>query len=491
MSYLHRAVLYVTRKKTKSLLLLLILLVIATLTLSGVAIRGATETAQLNVRQALGGIFTLQQNTSDPSKWVSNDVGQYGSTSYYGGTPLTVELAEYIQNNVSGIIGCNATYTNYTVPVNADGEILELIESEDDGSGIGSLLAGYGDFNSTVSTYASTNTAYDSYFYGGYLELVEGRHFTTEDQNVAIISKELAELNGLTVGDQITVRMSSFKASMMGYDVDDTCVTVEIVGLFQSTAKSTTSLSNWSMDNSIFTTLDVVRTARPDMGDESYEKISFYVADPGEIDKIVKEVQNLPDLDPSDFIVSVDSSDVDAVMEPLTNMNRLISILIVLVLVVGAVILYLVLSTRIKERVHESGVLLSLGLSKWNITAQYLAEILLIAVFAFALSVFSSGFVAQTVGNQLLDYTMSDSGQTDSAASGAVTDLDGVYIGTSDSFAPQFESSNSLTQIEVSIAPSTIAAMYVVGFFIICAAVLIAALPVLKMKPREIVSKMS
>ncbi len=491
MSYFRRAVLYVTRKKTKSLLLLLILLVIATLTLCGVAIRGATETAQLNVRQALGGVFTLQQNTSDPSKWVSTEVGQYGSTAYYGGAPLSVDLAEYVRNNVHGILGYNATYLSYTVPVDANGDILELIESADDGSGLGSLLAGYGDFNSTVSTYASTNTAYDGNFYGGYLELVEGRHFTADEQNVAIISKALAEQNGLHVGDRITLRMSEYKASMMGYHAKDTCAAVEIVGLFQPTAKSTTSLSNWSMDNSVFTTLDVVRTARPDMAEESYEKISFYVADPGQIDRIVKDVQRLPDLDPSDFAVSVDSSDVDAVMKPLANMNRLISILIALVLVVGAVILYLVLSARIKERVQESGVLLSLGLSKWNISAQYLTEVLLIAVLAFTLSIFTSGFVAQTVGDRLLDYSLSDTAQTASAAPGTQTGLDGVYIGTSDRFAPQFESGSALTQIEVSVAPSAIAVMYAAGFGMICAAVLIAALPVLKMKPRQIVSSMS
>lgn len=489
MSYPRRALLYVTRKKTKSLLLLLVLLLITTLTLSGVAINAATQTAQLNVRQALGGVFTLQQNTSDPQKWISTNVGQYGSTSYYGGAPLTVELVEYIQSNVEGIVGCNATYTNYTVPVNADGDILKLIESEDDG-GMSSLLAGYGDFNSTVSTYASTDTAYDSYFSGGYLELAQGRHFTAKDQNVAIISRELAELNQLSVGDQITLRMSSYKASMLGYKSEDTCVDVTIVGLFQATAKSTASLSNWSMENAIFTTLDVVRAARPDMGDESYEKIAFYVADPGQLDSIVEKVQALEKLDPSDFVVTVDKSSADAVTEPLENMHSLVSVLIVLVLAIGAVILYLVLSGRIKERSHESGVLLSIGLSRWNIAAQYLTEILLIAALAFPLSVFISGLIAQNVGDRLLDYALSDSTQPSSSADQSAS-KDGMYIGTSANYAPRFEGKTGMTKIEVAVSPASIAAMYAVGFLIICAAVLIASLPVLRMKPREIISKMS
>lgn len=168
--------------------------------------------------------------------------------------------------------------------VDNNGKILELIESDDNNNSLGALLAGSGDFNSTVSTIAATNTLYDSYFAGGYIELVEGRHFTAEDENPAIVSAELAELNGLRVGDKITLRMSEYKASMMGIDAGKTKIEVTIVGLFRATAKSTTTLSNWSMDNSIFTTLEVVKTARPDMGDESFERIQFYVNDPGEID---------------------------------------------------------------------------------------------------------------------------------------------------------------------------------------------------------------
>ncbi len=490
MSVFHRALLYVTRKLSKSLLLFFILLVIATLTLSGVAIRKATDTAQLNVRQALGGVFTLAQNRDDPDKWVSSSVGSFGSSSYYGGAPLTTELADYIRDNVSGISGSNATYTNYVVPLGKDGEILELLESADDGSGMNSLLSSYGDFNSTVAAYASTDTAYDSYFTGGYIELTDGRHFTDADGNVAIISNELAQKNNLKIGDTITLRMSEFKAGAMGYDAAKTRVEVKIVGLFKASVKSSTSLSNWSMDNSIYTTLSVVRAARPDMGDESYEKIQFYANDPGELDNIVKQVEALPQLDPTDFVVSVDSSNADAVMEPLSNMSRLVTILIILVVAVGAVILYLVLASRIKERVHESGVLLSLGLSKLNIAAQYLTEILLIAVLSFALSVFTSEFLAQSVGNQLLDYSVSESVSAGSAESSGYS-KDGMIVSDSDSYAPDFEGANNLTEIEVSVSPAVTALVFGIGFVIIFTAVMMAALPVLKMKPREILSKMS
>lgn len=491
MSFIHRGVLYLLRKRAKSLLLLLLLLVIATLVLSGVAIRDATKTAQLNVRQALGGVFTLQQNTSDPDKWVSSAVGSFGSTSYYAGTPLTEELADYIQENVSGITGYNASYTNYVVPVGEDGGALELIESEiGDSSMDSSFFAGYGDFNSTVAAYASTNTAYDSYFMGGYLELTEGRHVTAADPSAALISQSLAERNGLKVGDRITLRMSEYSASLRGYDARDTEIGVEIVGLFQPTAKSTAVLSNWSMDNAVFTTLDVVRTARPDMGDESYEKISFYVDDPGQLDAVVGQVQELPELDPSDFVVNVDTSGVDSVLEPLTNMDRLVFLLILLVIAVGAVILYLVLASRVKERTHESGILLSLGFSKRSITLQYLTEVLLLAALAFSLAVFASGAVARAVGSGLLDYTLAGTA-SGAGADGIGTQLDGVMIANSGDFAPTFQGQSALTQIQVAVRPASILLLCGAGAAVICLSVVMAALPVLRMKPREILSKMS
>lgn len=489
MSLFHRAFLYVTRKYTKSLLLFLILLVIATLVLSGAAIRDAAKTAQLNVRQALGGVFTLEQNTSDPGKWQSQQVGSYGSQSWYGGAPLTEEIAERIAAQIPGIRGYNATYTNYVIAADQTDKTLELLESEGEDSGINGLLSDYGDFGSTVAAYASTNTAFDSYFAGGYLELTAGRHVTSEDGHAVLISQELAELNGLKVGDKLRLHMSEFKASMMGVDVGKTKVEVEIVGLFHATAKSSTTLSNWSMDNSLYTTINVLRQVRPDTPDEGYEKIQFYVEDPGEMNNIVRQIQKLPDLDPTDFVVRVDSSAVDAVMEPLTNMRRLLTILIGLVLVIGAVLLYLVLSNRIQERAHESGVLLSLGLSKGNITVQYLTEVLLIAVLAFALSVAASGILARSVGNQLLDYTLAEETAVSDSTPGK--GMDGLTFSSSGDYAPKFETRNPMTQIQVSIQPVSVLILYIAGFLLICAAVVTAALPVLRMKPREILSKMS
>ena len=57
MGSLKRAFLYVTRKRGKTILLFAILLIMATFVLTGLSIWKASDAAQLELRQSLGGKF--------------------------------------------------------------------------------------------------------------------------------------------------------------------------------------------------------------------------------------------------------------------------------------------------------------------------------------------------------------------------------------------------------------------------------------------------
>lgn len=488
MSPFIRGIKYITRKRGKTVILFLLLLVISTLVLSGAAVRSAVETAQLNVRQALGGVFTMAQNTSDPSKWESSAVGEYGYKSWYTGAQLTEELAERVKGEIKGIKGCNLSAVNYVIALNSSGEVLTLPESEEE-SYMGSLMSGFGDFNSTVAAYANTDTAYSSYFAGGYLELAEGRHITTsKDSASVLISKELAELNGLKTGDRLTLQVSEYMASMKGIDPKTTQAEVEIAGLFTETVKSTSTLPNWSIGNSLFTTMNIVAKVRPDTLNEGYEQAHFYVDDPALLESIAEQVKKLSFIDPTDFVINCDTETLDSVAKPLENIDTLLTALIRTVLIVGAAVLYLILAARIKERTHESGVLLSLGFSKGNILVQYITEALLIAVLAISLSVPVSGVFSEAVASRLID---SNAAQNEQNGSQPFDSFDGISVVNSSDFAAKFESRTDLTEIKVSVKAAEVGSLYAAGIFITALSVVAAALPVLKTKPREILSKMS
>lgn len=489
MSLYYRAFLYVIRKRSKTLILFLILLVISTMVLSGITIHSATKTAQLNIRQSLLGMFTIDQNTDDPSKWVSRKVGSFGTKSYYAGTPLTIELADSIMKNVPGLKGYNATYTSNVIMSRVNGEALELLETDGEENWIDSVIAGYGDFGQTVSAFGSTNTAYDSYFASGYVKLTDGRHLTADSGNAAIINRQLAEKNGLLVGDKLILSQSSFKSELNGIDVESTKIEVEIIGLFEATEKSKATLSNWSMDNAIYTTLPVIRHVHPEMEDEGYEHINFYVDDPAQIDNIIADIKSLPNINPSDFVIHVDTSSIDSVMKPLTNLDKLITFLIILIIIIGSVVLYLVLANRVKERIRESGILLSLGIGKGKIIAQYMVEIIFISIFAFGTSLFCSSFMVKTFGDDLLEMATTDN-VTD-VGSESIYSKDGIFLGNSDDFKPKFEVQGNLTKIDMSVDEITAVLVFMVGFVIITAAVILAGVPVMRYKPREILSRMS
>ena len=65
MPFPRRALLYLARKRGKTSALLALLFVVAVLALTSWSIRGAAQTAQLNVRQALGGTFTVEPDSSN------------------------------------------------------------------------------------------------------------------------------------------------------------------------------------------------------------------------------------------------------------------------------------------------------------------------------------------------------------------------------------------------------------------------------------------
>ncbi len=74
---------------------------------------------------------------------------------------------------------------------------------------------------------------------------------------------------------------------------------------------------------------------------------------------------------------------------------------------------------------------------------------------------------------------------------GVGTIVDGSTIVNSSDFAPVFERNETLTKIEVNIPISGIWILYGAGTGIIFLSVLAAGLPVMRMKPREILALMS
>ena len=218
-----RAVLYVTRKKGKTILLFAILLIMATFVLTGLSIWKASEATQLDLRQSLGGKFDIFVDWSNSpyvvkemvkEEEVDEETGKKTSSFLmYSTVQFTPENIAAIKN-IPGVRYCGARQDNL-LPF--DG--ISLFPGN---IAIDPKYKGY------TKVQGVCTTEDDELFTTDTLTLAEGRHISTNDTHVAIISQDLAEKNELKVGDYLTAH--SYNTEDTGYTGPE--IKVQIIGLF-------------------------------------------------------------------------------------------------------------------------------------------------------------------------------------------------------------------------------------------------------------------
>ena len=128
---------------------------------------------------------------------------------------------------------------------------------------------------------------------------------------------------------------------------------------------------------------------------------------------------------------------------------------------------------------------LSVGIRKSAIIGQYLIEVLLIAVLAFDLSYFTSNVVAEQIGNHLLEQSMQTGPEDDNDVVAAAAAVD---VGADNLLQKPLSMENG---IQVSVGLDNLAQLYLIGLAIVIVAVSASSITVMRLNPREILSKMS
>lgn len=477
MNSIKRAFLYVTRKKGKSILLFAILLIMATFVLTGLSVRKASEAAQLDLRQSLGGKFDIFVDWANSPYVVKEDVAEEydeetGKTAY---SYITYSTVQFTPENVAaikaikGVKHCSARFDN-------------LIPFEDF-----SLFPGIVAVNPKYQRYTKTlgvcSTEDDALFTTGTLTLAEGRHITPDDRYAAVISRDLAEKSELKIGDYITAHV--FNADEKLYT--DKEIRVRIIGLFSSNTVEQfgeTVTTYDKIQNRVF--VDLQTAVEIDGGAVNYgfSAMNVTIDDPQNMEQVVSAVKALPDIDWSAFIIDVDNEAYENAAAPLSTLKELVIALLAVIVIVSAVILALILTLWTKTRIHEIGVFLSVGIKKSAIIGQYLTEVLIIALLAFGLSFFTSSAVAGQIGNHLLEQSMRTNGSEDEIAVGAAS----VDVGADNLIQNPLPTENG---IQVRVELDNLVQLYLIGTAIIIVAVSVSSVTVMRLNPREILSKMS
>lgn len=460
MNIAKRAFLYIIRKRGKSLILLLTLLVISTFVLAGLSILTAAEQSALSLRQSVGGSIKLELEKNSQNWTYQQGVG--GMMVGYTGTPITDADIEKILN-VPGIRDYNGV---------GDGSVFAI-----DFSFISGFSFGAGSDYSRLPSV--TNSEYFNYFRRGAFKLVEGRHITPEDDHAVLISTAITELNGLRLGDTITVQCC--------YDEGDyPNVPLKIVGIYEAAddggfhTTSTDKRNRLLIDHKAMQEIMQRDSIQYDNG------VEFFVDDPKNIDTIAAEIRKL-DLDWNCFKLTVDNTAYEAVASPLTATQSMVTGLIIGIVIVNIGILSLILNMWIKQRTHETGILLSIGVGKVQIVWQYILETLMIFIIAISLSFFTSGTIAQGTSNLLFAQAVQNQPEVEIELPDDGTeylDITGQYI--------PYDTSNMVTpdNVEVHVTPTSLLWVCLLGIVLCTAAVTLASMPVMKMQPKNILSQM-
>ena len=201
------------------------------------------------------------------------------------------------------------------------------------------FLPGAGD--NTASNMGQVTAVRDSQLLDVFREeeytLLEGRHIQPEDSFAVLLSKELTDKNGLSVGDSVTM-----------YDLDtDSENTFTIVGIFGGTEGMTKDAMM----------ADGIAANQGYIDGNSYQKmwnettlelgsLDVYVDSAQRVQQVLEAIQALPQLRGKTFTYSTDTEQFDLISTPLSSLQRMMDAAVAGIAVTGAVLAALLLLLR-------------------------------------------------------------------------------------------------------------------------------------------------
>ena len=448
-----RAGLYLLRKKGKAISIFLLIMVVSTFLISCFSLLTASEKLASDIRGALGAAFYLRASTGV----LSDENGEM---------TVTENHIRITDNEIKRIQNCgNIAYYN---PINygyAKGEQLTFIHGEK-----------HTEDNNMGAVTALRYSALETDFADEVLALAAGRHITEADTNAVLISSEVTAVNGLFVGDKIVLSSSELGEADGEYiDVwsgerKETVVT--IVGIYDILeADANVTATAGRQENRIYASIDVLTQLAASEPSVYTGEVGFYVTDPKTLDEIVSKVRQIKEIDWKTHFIRTNDFQYSKISDSLTSLGDLIKILSACVSIVSAAILTLILTLRIRGRIPEAGILLGAGIPKGEIIKQFLLEVLFVAAAAFLFSYAVSFGISHNLGNHLFaDFQPN------------LINAAALQNGMSDAVSID-------SYLTLGIGKTLL--IYGGQLIVVVLSVLLSSASILKLKPREILTKMS
>ena len=280
------------------------------------------------------------------------------------------------------------------------------------------------------------------------LKLEKGRHIEENDKNKIMIHEKFAELNHVNLGDKI-------KLSQEGKILE-----LEIVGVYSGEKTNTfNGLSSDFIENTVYTDYKSSQELSNLIANNKVTSVEYGVDDPTKLDDVIKAVENLGI---NNLMVSKSNKNYELVTSSVESITKITNMIRIGSVVVGVVILSLILMFWVRERTYEIGILLSLGTSKVNLVLQFIVEVLLVTIFglmiALGIEIATIKYLASNVGNI---------------------------------FSEELPKSIADELMKISVNGIDIVNLVIVMIAIVIISVVVALLPILKMKPKKILTNIN
>lgn len=349
MPFYQRGVLYLTRKRAKSILLLMIFLFVNSMILGTNMILHAAQSTEA----------AMKEKTKAKVVCEMTDARQ----------PVTEEDARGIGNldAVTSInrMGQQAAYMPELLPVTGN------TSTEAD--------------NQKVSLLSFDDMETDSPFADQSFRLTEGRLIGPDSRYCAVVNQGFAQASGLKVGDTFSLENEEGKK-----------LTVEIIGEYlagNETRQEKETPALYRQENQIY----IDNTAYLELfGEKGFYKLSAYVSQPELLESLAGEIQEIVG---EKAEVTTSDTLYQQMKAPLTQITRVVSLMRLLAFGTGTAVVSLLLCMWMRSRQKEMAVFLSMGEGKSVIFWQALLEsavVFLIALLgACVLGTAASGWMQE------------------------------------------------------------------------------------------------
>lgn len=280
------------------------------------------------------------------------------------------------------------------------------------------------------------------------LKLEKGRHIEENDKNKIMIHEKFAELNHVNLGDKI-------KLSQEGKTLE-----LEVVGIYFGEKTNTfNGLSSDFIENTVYIDYKSSQELSNLIANNKVTSVEYGVEDPTRLEDVIKTVENLG---LNNLMVSKSNKNYELVTSSVESITKITNVIRIGSVVVGVVILSLILMFWVRERTYEIGILLSLGTSKVNLVLQFIVEVLLVTIFGL--------MIALGIEIATIKYLASNVGSI---------------------FSEELPKTIADELMKISVNGIDIVNLVIVMIAIVIISVVVALMPILKMKPKKILTNIN